>query len=44
MSLWDVRERRKQLGPGAREGPGTPWLVALLVLVLLLIFYLDQFA
>lgn len=43
MSLWKLREERKKLGADRRKGPRTWVLVALLVLVLLLIFYLNQF-
>lgn len=41
MSLWKLREERKRLGPGARRGPGTGTLIALLVLVLVVIWALD---
>lgn len=44
MSLWKLREQRKQLGAGSREGPGTRVLVLLLVLVLVLIWTLDAVA
>jgi len=40
MSLWKLREQRKKLGPGARKGPSTAVLVALLAFVLLLIYVL----
>ena len=42
MPLHKLREQRKKLGGGVKRGPRTITLVALLVLVLLLIYYLGR--
>lgn len=42
MSLHKLREQRKKLGAGAKRAPRTITLAALLVLVLLLMYYLGR--
>jgi hypothetical protein len=42
MSLHKIREERKKLGVAAKRGPRTLTLVALLILVVLLMVYLNR--
>lgn len=42
MSLLDIREERKKLGPKPKSGPKTITLVLLLVLVLVLMWVLPS--
>lgn len=42
MSLRDVREQRKKLGPRPKSGPKTVTLVLLLVVVLVLMWVLGS--
>lgn len=44
MSLLKIREERKRLGVGVKRGPKTISLIALLVVVILLIVYLNRVA